>query len=760
MDYGVALQQRHPRPGQVRHRGDPLRLRPADRPHRDVEGQRVHGPAQRHQPGRLHPAAGHDRRRRTRSTPPRRRWRRTSSSSTCGRRSSGSSHTNDGSVHVLPERPYKFCEDIFEGNLDCKTWDRGANQQEVVSNVTEQFRNYYAFNAYRRGRTSWQIDGYLSRLQERYFNRYSEAFQFFFFLSDYMNYDLGVDLFLASVDSLNAIAAILQTPEPGLHCPTATSPTVATFPVDDYGYIDHRPLPGRTAEARHPAAGREAVLHQLLRRLLLHVSRASARCCEKLQALSALTSTESRFFRVDELSDVAARSSINYYRLFRDEVVKLLSGVIRNDPSQYAATFGGSLDNPTYQPTPVVDLDTFGLVGNADAGVRAARIGPRPDAGQQEHPLLGAAVRPRPAREQLGLHARLPELPRHRHQGLRRRLHGRPRRRRSSSPTRRRESSSARRPTGTGAAPNIGKQLLDELNGIVGVRGTRGTIPLNLGVLHRRDGGSQLVHGQGGPGRRGGGDGSGEVRAARSRSTTTSTAWSATASTSSATSGCSGSCCCCRRSVFDAILFDNDGVLVDTEHLYFRANQEALAGVGIDLDAAAYVAAVPARRNGRLAPRARARTRSGRRRCAARRPRSALLRAGLGRGRRDPGRGRHRPGAGAPLPAGDRHQLRAGAVRAHARAHRAACSTSSWCSRRGTTRVRNRSPIPTCARSSGSAFRASAAWSSRTPNAGCARPRPPGLRCWVIPSALTAGGRFDAADAVLDDLAAAAARLL
>src|SRR4029079_18409605 len=26
-----------------------------------------------------------------------------------------------------------------------------------------------------------------------------------------------------------------------------------------------------------------------------------------------------------------------------------------------------------------------------------------------------------------------------------------------------------------------------------------------------------------------------------------------------------------------------------TEHLYFRANQEALAGVGIDLDAAAYV---------------------------------------------------------------------------------------------------------------------------------------------------------------------------
>ena len=81
-----------------------------------------------------------------------------------------------GSIHVFPERPYKFCEDMFEGNLDCKTWDRGANQREIVNNVTEQFRNYYAFNAYRRGRTNWGIDGYLNRLAERYFNRYSEAF--------------------------------------------------------------------------------------------------------------------------------------------------------------------------------------------------------------------------------------------------------------------------------------------------------------------------------------------------------------------------------------------------------------------------------------------------------------------------------------------------------------------------------------------------------------------------------------------------------
>ena len=40
---------------------------------------------------------------------------------------------------------------------------------------------------------------------------------------------------------------------------------------------------------------------------------------------------------------------------------------------------------------------------------------------------------------------------------------------------------------------------------------------------------------------------------------------------------------------FAAILFDNDGVLVDTEALYFRANREVLATIGVTLDEEAYV---------------------------------------------------------------------------------------------------------------------------------------------------------------------------
>ncbi len=41
--------------------------------------------------------------------------------------------------------------------------------------------------------------------------------------------------------------------------------------------------------------------------------------------------------------------------------------------------------------------------------------------------------------------------------------------------------------------------------------------------------------------------------------------------------------------MFEVVLFDNDGVLVDTETLYFQATREALAQAGVTLTAADYV---------------------------------------------------------------------------------------------------------------------------------------------------------------------------
>src|SRR5438477_6566993 len=41
--------------------------------------------------------------------------------------------------------------------------------------------------------------------------------------------------------------------------------------------------------------------------------------------------------------------------------------------------------------------------------------------------------------------------------------------------------------------------------------------------------------------------------------------------------------------MFKAILWDNDGVLVETEHLYFQATQQVLGSVGIELSQEQYI---------------------------------------------------------------------------------------------------------------------------------------------------------------------------
>jgi len=76
---------------------------------------------------------------------------------------------------------------------------------------------------------------------------------------------------------------------------------------------------------------------------------------EKLAALGALTNTTSRFFRVDSFAD-QDKFSINYYRLFKDQMLNLLSGVIRDDATMY----GGTVVGGQYQPTPVVDPNIYG----------------------------------------------------------------------------------------------------------------------------------------------------------------------------------------------------------------------------------------------------------------------------------------------------------------------------------------------------------------------------------------------------------------
>lgn len=211
--------------------------------------------------------------------------------------------------------------------------------------------------------------------------------------------------------------------------------------------------------------------------------------------------------------------------------------------------------------------------------------------------------------------------------------------------------------------------------------------------------------------------------------------------------------------MFDAILFDNDGVLVDTEHLYFRANQETLAGVGIHLDAAAYV--------------------------------ELFLREGRGAWHLARERGFGPADVDALRAARDQRYVElvdtaeilipgvADIVPALARRYRLAIVTSSEPAPFARTHARTgllshfevvlkqgdyaRSkpePDPYLRAVERLGLAGERCLVIEDSERGLRAAKAAGLRCWVIPSTLTAGGRFDAADAVLDDLGAAAARLL
>jgi hypothetical protein len=257
-----------------------------------------------------------------------------------------------GGGFVTRERPYKFCSDEFVGNLECKPWDEGASQTEIINNTIDRFKNYYFFDAFKRDRLTWSIGGYYQRMAERYFSRFTEAFQFFYFFGDFLAGEyLADDLLKASVDSLNTLGEILQTPEPGMHCTTELSPDVLVLP----SALGPNSCQNGSAMRIDLGEGKPYYV-DFSDDYYYRFTRAGS-LYEKLAALESLTSTQARFFRVDTFAD-SNQYSINYYRLFKNEMLNLLTGVIRNDPLAY----GGHVVGGKFTPTPVVDLTTFGKV--------------------------------------------------------------------------------------------------------------------------------------------------------------------------------------------------------------------------------------------------------------------------------------------------------------------------------------------------------------------------------------------------------------
>ena len=211
--------------------------------------------------------------------------------------------------------------------------------------------------------------------------------------------------------------------------------------------------------------------------------------------------------------------------------------------------------------------------------------------------------------------------------------------------------------------------------------------------------------------------------------------------------------------MFEAILFDNDGVLVDTEALYFRANREALATVGVVLEETTYV--------------------------------EYFLRQGLGAWHLAEARGVSPEGIAELRAARDRRYFQlveeaeilipgvADLLPRLGARFRMAIVTSSEPEPFARTHART-GLLPhfelvltrvdyTSSKPDPEPYLCAVARLGLSParclviedsERGLRAAKAAGLSCWVIPSGLTAGGDFLAADAVLPDLGAAVARLL
>ena len=211
--------------------------------------------------------------------------------------------------------------------------------------------------------------------------------------------------------------------------------------------------------------------------------------------------------------------------------------------------------------------------------------------------------------------------------------------------------------------------------------------------------------------------------------------------------------------MFDAILFDNDGVLVDTEDLYFRANRDVLANVGVTLDEAAYV--------------------------------EFFLRQGVGAWHLAEARGLSPTAVESLRAERDRRYLElvgeadtriagvAEIVPALAHRYRLAIVTSAEPEPFARTHERTgllghfefvltRADYVR-AKPEAEPYQRAVERMRLAPERclviedserGLAAAKAAGLTCWVIPSGFTVGGRFAGADAVLDNIGVAAARLL
>ncbi len=236
---------------------------------------------------------------------------------------------------ILPysEVPFKFNSDEFEGSFFNNVFDYGASFTKIVNHKIDQYKLYYPFQAFKRDRFGWNPGGYLSRVRDRYFGPMTAPFKYLayfqYMYGDVMaETDLWDDMTQASVLALNTLGEVLQTPEPGV------------FDIDlaRGGVV----LP--QSSCQQPAGktidiplgeGKPTNLDFSNDYYYKVVSLGSL--YDKQLAIMAMADTGGELLRFNADGAYWLFENINFWRLFKEDMVDFLNGLVTLDYSKMSA---------------------------------------------------------------------------------------------------------------------------------------------------------------------------------------------------------------------------------------------------------------------------------------------------------------------------------------------------------------------------------------------------------------------------------------
>lgn len=236
-------------------------------------------------------------------------------------------YTQDSS-RLLFQVPYQYCSDSFAwgGNLTCNRFDMGATSQEIVANAAEMYDFYHIFNTYAGARAPYWWVSYASRLNDRTYQPMRNAFTYFYYYrrSTAQIWPFILDWAVAAHDGLNFFGRVLQTPDIGTYC------------LDGGRYVPEAQATDCSTSFDLPLGDAREYESSYTDEFDYRVQN-YGHLYDKWHALNWMTDTQAFFYR--DFSNQLDRSafSISYYRVFQDEYIDLVKGMLLGDQSTYSA---------------------------------------------------------------------------------------------------------------------------------------------------------------------------------------------------------------------------------------------------------------------------------------------------------------------------------------------------------------------------------------------------------------------------------------